>query len=70
MRFRLRTLLLVLALGPPLIAGAWALLSPFLGNARLVNTAIVCAMSSAVGFAAVLVLLALAGAMGMIDGKL
>jgi hypothetical protein len=35
MRFRLRTLLIVLAVGPPLLAGTWFLIQSFSGIAVL-----------------------------------
>jgi len=41
MRFRLRTLLIVLALGPPVLAAVWWKLSPLLGYPLLVNTLVV-----------------------------
>jgi hypothetical protein len=41
MRFRLRTLLIVLALGPPVLAGVWWKLSPLFGYPLLVNALVV-----------------------------
>jgi hypothetical protein len=39
MRFRLRTLLIVLAMGPPLMAGVWLLLQLHRGPTMLVTIA-------------------------------
>jgi hypothetical protein len=53
LRYRLRTLLIVLALGPPLLAGAWWAIAPSLGYPLLVNALVVLWLSMVVGLGAV-----------------
>jgi hypothetical protein len=69
MRYGLRTLLIVLALGPPVLAALWWVLSPLLAYPLVVNTFVVLGLSIGLGLAAMIVLLAVAGVASVIDHR-
>jgi hypothetical protein len=67
MRFRLRTLLIVLALAPPALAGAWWYFSRLVANGALVGAGAVFVGTAALSLVAMFVLVAIAKLLDAVD---
>jgi hypothetical protein len=68
MRYRLRTLLIVLAVGPPLLAGLWWYRARLLANEMGAGVVGVLVLVATVSLAAVVVLVSVAKALEVIGG--